>query len=399
MDIEKIRDDFRILKKGVTYLDSAATSLTPDSVVKAVERYYFDYNANIERGVYSFSQDASRDYELAHKKVADFFKVNETEIIFTRNCTYGINLAANSLKWERGDKIVTTLLEHHSNYLPWLRIAKRYGVEVTRIKPSTEGFFNLLDFEKAIDSHTKIVAVTQVSNCLGTIVPVAEIAEMAHKKNALFLVDGAQSAPHFSINLRKLGCDFFACSGHKMLGPTGTGVLFIKDELRDILEPFEVGGGMIKSVELDSYSVADGWEKFEAGTPNIAGGIGLGAAVDYLETLGMKNLEIYERNLTRRMIEGLKPIEGLVIFGPLDTEKRTGVIPFKLPQMSPHEVAFVLDEVANIAIRSGLHCCHPLLNYVLDEPDGTARASLYFYNTEEEVDMFIDTIKEVIKGD
>ena len=397
MDIEKIRKEFKILNKGVIYLDSAATSLTPDSVIKSIESYYYDYNANIERGIYSFSQDASREYELAHTKVADFLGVSEKEIVFTKNCTYGINLVANSRRWEKGDKIVTTLLEHHSNYLPWLRLRERYGVEVIGIEPSKDGFFKLQDFDDAIDSNTKLVAITHVSNCLGTIVPIKEIGEIVHKKKALFLVDGAQSAPHFAIDLKDLNCDFFSCSGHKMLGPTGTGILYIKNNLMDKIEPFEVGGGMIESVEIDKYSPAEGWKKFEAGTPNIAGGIGLGAAVEYLKNIGMENIENYERNITDRLLEGLKQINKVTIFGPSDVEKRTGVIPFKVSDMTPHEVAFTLDEVANIAIRSGFHCCHPLINSVLHEPEGTARASLYFYNTEEEVDIFLETLNDILK--
>ena len=395
MDIEKIRNDFRILKNNVIYFDSAATSLTPDLVVKAIENYYYNYNANIERGVYSYSQEASRDYEQAHSKVADFFGVSEKEIIFTRNCTHGINLISQSLKWEKSDRIVTTLLEHHSNYLPWMRVEKEYGIELVRIKPDKEGSFDLADFKKHIDKKTKLVAVTQVSNCLGTIVPVREIVEIAHNKGAMVLVDGAQSAPHFPINLKELDCDFFACSGHKMLGPTGTGILYIKNEHYDKIKPFEVGGGMIKDVDIDEYSMADGWERFEAGTPNIAGGIGLGAAVDYLRSIGMQNIENYERELTERILEGLKTIDTITVFGPQDVKKRTGVIPFKVQGMSAHTVAFALDEVAHIAIRSGLHCCHPLLKEVLNEPDGTARASLYFYNTPEEIDTFIQTLKDL----
>jgi cysteine desulfurase/selenocysteine lyase len=396
MDIEKIRNDFNILKKGVIYLDSAATSLTPNSVVEAVNGYYYDYNANIERGVYSFSQEASRAYEEAHKKVADFFGVKEEEIIFTKNSTYGINLVASSLPWKNGERVVTTLLEHHSNYLPWLRLKNRFGVDVVKIKPTKEGFFDLKDFENAIDSNTKLVATTHVSNCLGTIVPVSDIAEIAHKNNALFLVDGAQSAPHFKIDLRELGCDFFACSGHKMLGPTGTGILYIKSELQERVNPLEVGGGMIKQVDMDSYSPAEGWEKYEAGTPNIAGGIGLGYATDYLRNLGMKNIETYEKKLTGIVVERARAIKNLTLFGPSSPEKRTGVIPFKIDGISPHKIAFMLDEFANIAIRSGLHCCHPFLKFILNEPEGTARASLYFYNTEEEVEIFIETLREVI---
>lgn len=396
MDIERIRKDFRILNKDVIYFDSAATSLTPEPVVQALLDYYHEFNANIERGVYSFSQEASKRYEEAHAKVAAFFGVTEPEIVFTKNCTYGINLVASSLKAEKGDNIVTTLLEHHANYLPWLRLGSTRGVEIRRIKPTTEGFLDLKEVAAAVDDHTRMVAVTHVSNCLGSIVPVAEIAEIAHKKGALILIDGAQSAPHFPIDLKKIDCDFFACSGHKMLGPTGTGILFIREELHDTIEPFEVGGGMIKSVALDSYTPAEGWEKFEAGTPHIAGGIGMGAAVDYLAAIGMEQIEEYERTLTRRMMEGLKPLDKVTILGPEDPEKRTGVIPFKIEGMSPHEIAFTLDEIAHIAIRSGFHCCHPLLNSVLREGDGTARASVYFYNTVEEIDAFIDAIKEIL---
>jgi cysteine desulfurase/selenocysteine lyase len=396
MNNDQIRKDFRILEKDVVYLDSAATSLTPEPVVEAILDYYHEFNANIERGVYSFSQEASKRYEEAHAKVASFFGVTEPEIVFTKNCTYGINLVAHSLKVQKGDNIVTTLLEHHSNYLPWLRLGSRYGIEIRRIKPTTEGFLDLKEVEKAVDHHTRMVATTHVSNCLGTIVPVAEIGAIAHAKGALFLIDGAQSAPHFPVDLKKLGCDFFACSGHKMLGPTGTGILFIRKELHDTIEPFEVGGGMITSVTLDGYTPADGWEKFEAGTPHIAGGIGIGAAVDYLAAIGMEQIEQYERALTRKIMEGLQVLGKVTILGPADPEKRTGVIPFKIQGLSPHEIAFMLDEMAHIAIRSGFHCCHPLLNTVLNEIEGTARASLYFYNTDDEVDLFLDMVKEIL---
>ncbi len=396
MDIEKIRKDFRILDKSVIYFDSAATSLTPEPVVQAILDYYHEFNANIERGVYYFSQEASKRYEAAHGKVSSFFGVTEPEIVFTKNCTYGINLIAHALRIKKGDNIVTTLLEHHSNYLPWLRLGNTYGIEVRRITPTLEGFVRLKDFEDAIDDRTRMVAVTHVSNCLGTIVPVEEIGALAHKKGAYFLVDGAQSAPHFKIDLKRLGCDFFSCSGHKMLGPTGTGILYIRKELQDTLEPFEVGGGMIRTVTLDGYRAAQGWEKFEAGTPHIAGGIGIGAAVDYLSSVGMEHIEEYERTLTTKMMEGLHALKKVTILGPAEPEKRTGVIPFKIEGISPHEIAFMLDEIAHIAIRSGFHCCHPLLNTVLKETDGTARASLYFYNTEEEIDTFLETVKEII---
>jgi len=395
MKKKNIRDDFPILQSGVVYLDSAATSLTPEPVVQSVLDYYHNFNANIERGVYTLSQEASEQYLDAHKIVAKFLNVNETEIIFTKNSTEGINLVAHAIPWKEGDKIVTTLIEHHSNYLPWLYFAKKYNLRLERIKPDKNGHFNLSDFEKAIDNNTKLVAVNHISNVLGTISPLPEIVEIARKHNALVLADGAQAAPHISLNLKGLNLDFYAISGHKMMGPTGTGILYINSRNLDWFKPVFVGGGIITDVELDNYTLADGFERFEAGTPNIAGGIGLGAAAEYLSRYGMKNVEKWEKELTDYLLDRMRTVNGIEIYGPLNAQGRVGVISFNLRNIPPHRVAFLLSERYDIAVRSGLHCAHPLIKYILNLPNGTVRVSMYIYNTKEEIDKLISALNEI----
>ena len=390
-----IRKDFPILETGVVYLDSAATSLRPRQVVDAEREYYEVYNANIERGVYELSERASEEYELAHEKVAKLLGVKREEIVFTKNTTEAINLVALGLEWEQGDNIVTTLVEHHSNYLPWLRIGERYGVEVRKVRPKEDGTFELSDFEKVIDEKTKIVAVNHVSNVLGTVSPLEEIVEIAHKKGALVLADGAQSAPHLKVNLKEIGVDFFAASGHKMLGPTGTGVLYIKEDHFDLFHPPFLGGGVIEAVYEDSYTLTHPFERFEAGTPNIAGGIGLGVAAEYLMKVGLERIEEHERKLTGMLIEGLLSL-GATVFGPHDPEKKTGVVPFEVPGMPPHQVAMLLWEMGKIAVRSGLHCAHPLHRYILKRDRGTVRASFYLYSTEEDVEVLLSTLKDLM---
>lgn len=393
--LEDIRKDFQILETGVVYLDSAATSLRPKQVIDAEREYYESYNANIERGVYELSERASEEYELAHEKVARFFGVKRDEIVFTKNTTEAINIVALGLKWEKGENIVTTLIEHHSNYLPWLRIGERYGIEVRKVKPKQDGTFDLYEFEKLIDRKTKIVAVNHVSNVLGTISPLEEIVEIAHRKGAFVLADGAQSAPHRVVNLKEIGVDFFAASGHKMLGPTGTGILYIKEEHLEFINPPILGGGVIDEVYENSYTLTHPFERFEAGTPNIAGGIGLGVAVDYLMKIGLKEIEEHEQKLTGNLIEGLLSL-GIKVFGPHEPHKKTGVVPFEVPGMPPHQVAMLLWEMGSIAVRSGLHCAHPLHRYVIKREKGTVRASFYIYNTQEEVEFLLSTLKDIM---
>jgi cysteine desulfurase/selenocysteine lyase len=396
MDIERIRKDFPILN-DIIYMDSAATSLTPEPVLDAILGYYRKYNANVERGVHRLSQMASQKYEDAHRKVANFIgiapKKNENEeVIFTKNATEGINTVAAGLGWKRGDKIVTSLMEHHSNFIPWLRLREK-GVILDIITPNKGGFFDISDFEDAIDDRTKLVAITHVSNVLGTISPIKEISTICREKDALLLVDGAQSVPHLRIDVKELGCDFFCFSGHKMLGPTGTGVLLMR---KDVIEPLCFGGGTIKKVSLDDYELMEGKARFEAGTPNIAGGIGLGRAVDYLNGVGMDEVRAYEEELSKRLVEGLLEIEKVDVYGSYSKKERIGTVSFNIKGLNPHDVAMMLDEASDIMVRSGHHCCMPLMKY-LGLEEGTVRVSLYLYNTVEEVEKLLETVAGIAK--
>ena len=380
---ERVRADFPILKH-IIYMDSAATSLTPEPVVEAVVGYYRDYNANVGRGVYRLSQVASHKYKDAHEKVAGFIGAKEAgEVIFTKNTTEAINMVAY---------VVTTLLEHHSNFLPWFKLREK-GVNLKIVNPNRSGEFKIADFEAAIGDSTRLVAITHVSNVLGTISPIKELSAICKEKGALLLVDGAQSAPHIPLDVEKLGCDFLAFSGHKMLGPTGTGVLWVKDP--DGLEPTFFGGGMIEKVSVDGYELAAGYERFEAGTPNIAGGIGLGRAVDYLNDVGMDKLQAYEERLAKRLLEGLLNIEAVQVYGSTNPSGRIGVVSFNIGGSNPHDVALMLDEASGITVRSGHHCCMPLMNYL--HVEGTVRVSLYLYNTEEEVDKFLKSVESIAR--
>ncbi|MBU1428351.1 cysteine desulfurase [bacterium] len=394
MNFAEIKTDFPILN-DIIYMDSASTSLTPEPVLNVVSKYYREYNANVGRGVHRLSQVASQKYKDAHRKIADFIGANEEEVIFTKNTTEAINTVASGLKWKTGDKVVTTLLEHHSNFLPWLKL-KSFGVALDIVKPDKNGKFNVSDFEEVIDDKTRLVAVTHVSNVLGTITPIEEISAICKKKNALLLVDGAQSVPHIHVDVKELGCDFLCFSGHKMLGPTGTGVLWMKEDLFDELEPLTFGGGMIEDVSFDGYELTSGYERFEAGTPNIAGGIGLGRAVDYLKKIGMDKIKDHEAKLTERLLEGLLEIRRVEIYGSLNSKERMGVVSFNIKGLNPHDVALMLDEASNIMVRSGHHCCIPLMK-CFGLKEGTVRASLYLYNTEEEVERFLETVKEIAK--
>jgi cysteine desulfurase/selenocysteine lyase len=394
MNFAEIKTDFPILK-DIIYMDSASTSLTPEPVLNAVLKYYREYNANVGRGVHRLSQIASQKYKDAHRKVADFIGANEEEVIFTKNTTEAINTVASGLKWKTGDKVVTTLLEHHSNFLPWLRL-KSFGVALDIVKPDKNGKFNLSDFEEMIDDKTRLVAVTHVSNVLGTITPIEEISAICKKKNALLLVDGAQSVPHIHVDVRKLGCNFLCFSGHKMLGPTGTGILWMKEDFFDRLEPLNFGGGMIDDVSLNGYELTKGYERFEGGTPNIAGVIGFGRAIDYLKKIGMDKIKDHEAKLTERLLEGLLKIRRVEVYGPLNFKERIGVVSFNIKDLNPHDVALMLDEASSIMVRSGHHCCMPLVKY-LGLKEGAVRVSLYLYNTEEEIDTFLETINEIAK--
>jgi cysteine desulfurase/selenocysteine lyase len=394
MNFAEIKTDFPILN-DIIYMDSASTSLTPEPVLNAVSKYYREYNANVGRGVHRLSQIASQKYKDVHRKIADFIGANEEEVIFTKNTTEAINTVASGLKWKIGDKVVTTLLEHHSNFLPWLRL-KSLGVELDIVKPGKNGKFNVSDFKEVIDDKTRLVAVTHVSNVLGTITPIEEISAICEKKNALLLVDGAQSVPHIHVDVRNLGCNFLCFSGHKMLGPTGTGILWMKEDFFDRLEPLNFGGGMIDDVSLNGYELTKGYERFEGGTPNIAGVVGFGRAIDYLKKIGMDKIKDHEAKLTERLLEGLLEIKRVEIYGSLNSKERIGLVSFNIKDLNSHDVALMLDEASNIMVRSGHHCCMPLMKY-FGLKEGAVRVSLYLYNTEEEVDTFLETVKEIAK--
>jgi cysteine desulfurase / selenocysteine lyase len=392
MNAKKIKDDFPLLK-DVIYLDNAATSLTPEPVLKATQDYYHQYRANVGRGVYRMAQLADQRYRDAHKKVAKLIGAREGATVFTKNTTESINTVACGLNWKRGDKVITTLLEHHSNLLPWMRL-KEKGVELVIVKPDKNGYLNPTDFERAVDDRTKLVAVSHISNVLGTIAPVKEISRICRDRGASLLVDGAQSVPHMPVDVTDMACDFLCFSGHKMLGPTGTGVLWIRNA--ESLEPLLVGGGMVEDVSLEGYERKKGYEGFEAGTPDISAGIGLGAAVDYLEKIGIEEIGGHETKLAEKLLNGLQEMEGVEIYGPKDMKGRGGVVSFNLMGLLPHEVALMLDQASNIAVRSGHHCCIPLMKH-LGLSQGSVRASLYLYNTQSEIERLLATLEEIAK--
>jgi cysteine desulfurase/selenocysteine lyase len=403
INVPRIREDFPVLKRQVNgkpliYFDNAATSQKPTAVIETINKYYRDYNANIHRGIHKLAEEATLAYEEAREKVAKFINAKRTEeIVFTRNATEAINLVA--LTWGRanvgkGDKIVLTIMEHHSNIVPWQLLAQEKGAQVEYVKIDEEGMLRQDEIQELIDERTKIVCVTQASNVLGTINPVKEIGRIAHRHGALFLVDAAQAVPHVRADVRDIDCDFFAFSGHKMLGPTGIGVLHGKSEHLEKMPPFLGGGEMIREVHTTGASWKDIPYKYEAGTPNIAGTIGLGAAVDYLRKIGMENVEDYEEEITRYAWKRMGEVQGLVTYGPRDIEHRVGLVSFNLGDVHAHDLASILDE-EGVAIRSGHHCAQPLMEF-LNVP-AMSRASFYIYNTKEEVDVFINVLEKARK--
>ena len=395
-NVQEIRHDFSILKRRVgekklVYLDNAATSQKPRRVIEALTEHYEQHNANIQRGVHRLAEEATAAYEGSREKVARFLGAPDSRgLIFTRGTTESINLVAHA--WGRknlreGDEVVLTEAEHHSNLVPWQLAARDTGAKLRFVPILDDGTLDMEEAERLIGPRTKLVSVIHASNVLATINPVERLAELAHDAGALMLVDGAQSAPHLPVDVEALGCDFFAGSGHKMLGPTGVGFLWGRPEILDEMDPFLGGGEMIREVHLDHSTWNDIPHKFEAGTMNIAQAIGLGAAVDYLEELGMENVREHERRLGEYAYRRLSEIEGITIYGP--AEDRTGVVSFSLPDVHPHDLSQLLDE-EGIAIRSGHHCCQPLMRRL--GVAATARASFYLYNTEEEVDALVGAV-------
>lgn len=397
MNVKELRQLFPILDqqvngKSLVYLDSAATSQKPLPVIEAIDNYYRQYNSNVHRGVHTLGTKATDAYEGAREKVRRFIGAASTEeIIFTRGTTTAINLVAASYgraNVREGDEIVITYMEHHSNIIPWQQVAKQTGATLKYIPLQPDGTIRLEDVEQTVTPNTKIVAVMHVSNVLGTINPVKEIAQIAHKNGAVVVVDGAQSTPHMKVDVQDIDCDFYAFSGHKMCGPTGIGVLYGKKRLLEQMEPVEFGGEMIDFVGLYESTWKELPWKFEGGTPIIAGAIGLGAAIDFLEQVGLDHIAEHEHRLAQYALEQLATIDGLTIYGP---KERAGLVTFNIDGVHPHDVATVLD-AEGIAVRAGHHCAQPLMKWL--NVTATARASFYLYNTEEEIDALVSALKK-----
>ncbi|NCB82095.1 MAG: cysteine desulfurase [Lactococcus chungangensis] len=397
IEIEKIRSDFQILDQIVNdeplvYLDSAATTQKPQQVLDAIRAYYERDNANVHRGVHTLAERATADYEASRDKVRAFINASSRkEVLFTRGTTTALNWVAKFAEQilHPEDEIVISIMEHHSNIIPWQQAAAKTGA-ILKFVYLKDGELDMADLRTKVTNRTKFVSITHVSNVLGVINPVKEIAQIAHEHGAIMVVDGAQSTPHMSVDVQDLDCDFFAFSGHKMAGPTGIGVLYGKEALLNQMNPIEFGGEMIDFVYEQSATWKELPWKFEAGTPNIAGSIGLGAAVDYLTEIGIDNIHQHEQDLLNYVMPKLREIEGLTIYGPEDNHRRGGVIAFNLDGLHPHDVATALD-MEGVAVRAGHHCAQPLIDY-LDLP-ATARASFYIYNTFADCDKLVEAIK------
>ena len=404
-DLSSCKKDFPIFERKVRggnsliYLDSGATSQKPNSVIEAESNFYRTVNAAVHRGAHLLAEEASEAYESAREKVAAFIGAKSNEVIFTKSATESLNIIAYSfgnpdsrINIKAGDQIVVTEMEHHANLIPWQQLAKRTGAELRWLSVTADGRIDLTNLDQVITKKTKIVAITHQSNVLGSILPVETIVKASHAVGALVVLDACQSAPHFALDVNKLDIDFLAFSGHKTLGPTGIGVLWGKFDLLEKLEPSLFGGSMVDSVTMESATWAATPRKFEAGVPNMAQAVGLSAAIDYLNHIGMHNIAQHEQDLTSYLLKGIISISGVKVVGPVDMKDRGGVVSFTVDGVHPHDVGQVLDQYG-IAVRTGHHCAWPLmrkLNLV-----GTTRASLYLYNSKSDVDSLLESIEKV----
>ena len=399
-DVETIRKDFPILStkvhdKPLVYLDNAATTQKPNSVIEIMNEYMHNHNANVHRGIHLLSEKSTEGYENARIKVANFFNASQPEeIIFTKGTTESINLVAHA--WGRkfigeGDIIILSEMEHHSNLVPWQLLAKSVGAELKFVEMNEDTTLNLESLKELVsDKRAKLVALSYASNVLGNVNPVKEVIEISHSENIPVLLDGAQAAPHHKIDFAEIDCDFFACSAHKMLGPTGIGILYAKMELLEAMDPFLGGGEMILEVGLHESSYKEPPYKFEAGTPSYIEAIGFGAAIDYLKAVGMDSIHDHEANLSKYALGELKKLGDVEVYGP--SEGRAGIISFNIGNAHPHDVAQLLD-ADGVAVRAGHHCAQPLMNWL--KVSSTSRASFYLYNTESEVDVFVESLDKI----
>ncbi|MDN3722904.1 cysteine desulfurase [Aequorivita sp. SDUM287046] len=397
LNIQKIRNDFPILSRKVNghplvYLDNAATSQKPQQVIDCIVDYYSNYNANIHRGVHTLSQEATDAYEAARKKIQTHFNAKQSyEIIFTAGTTHGINLVANGFSGilKKDDEILVSAMEHHSNIVPWQMLCERSGAILKVIPMNEEGILVFSEYEKLLSEKTKLVFVNHISNALGTINPIAEIIDKAHKVGAAVLIDGAQACSHIKPDFQKLDVDFYVTSAHKMCGPTGVGILYMKEDWGNLLPPYQGGGEMIAEVTFEKTTYATLPHKFEAGTPNICGGIAFGAAIDYLNAIGFEAIEAYENELLKYATEKLLEIEGLKIYGT--GPDKTSVVSFNIEGIHPYDIGTIVDKLG-IAVRTGHHCAQPIMDFY--KIPGTVRASFAFYNTLEEVDALVNAVKK-----
>jgi cysteine desulfurase / selenocysteine lyase len=407
--IEDMRRDFPTISAENVYLDSVASSLTPLPVIEAMTDYYMKYRANVHRGSYDLSLQASEQFEAALANVARFIGARPEEIVVTSNATQALNEVALSLDFQPGDEVVVSSLEHSSNILPWKRLAKKVGINLVWYKPAKSGFFDLDRFEQVLTPRTRLVALTYVSNVLGSSVPVDEVARICRERGILYLVDASQAAPHMPIDVRRIGCDFLAFSGHKMLGPTGVGILYLRQEHAETLIPAFLGGGTmdtsachcttLEDCSIDECTFSELPHKWLAGTPPIAEMLGLSAAVDYLDTFGFDAIMRHDARLMEHALPGLLAIDGIELFGPDEPAKRTSILSFNIGTLPPSEVGRILNEEFAIAVRAGDHCA---VNYFrdvqeLERPKGNVRASFYLYNTEEEVDRLLAAVRAIAR--
>lgn len=396
-DVYKIREDFPILNKKINgsdlvYFDNAATSQTPKQVIQKIVDYYENYNSNIHRGLHSLSADATNQYELSRKKIQNHFGIkNDFEVIFTSGTTHGINIVSSGLESQitSSDELIVSEMEHHSNIVPWQILCEKTGAKLRVIPMKDNGSIDIEAFKKMLNNNVKFVFVNHVSNSLGTINPIEEIIHLSHQNNAKILIDGAQGAAHFKINLSEIDVDYYVASAHKLCGPTGVGFLYGKSKLLEELPPYQGGGEMISSVTFNKTEYADLPHKFEAGTPNISGVIGFGAAIDYMNEIGFDNIESYEQDLLKYATDKLNKIPGIKIYG--NTSKKISVISFNLSNHHPSDIGSILDQFG-IAVRTGQHCTQPVMDYY--NIPGTVRVSLSFYNTKSEIDLLIDALKK-----
>jgi len=393
MKTTDVRRDIPLLA-DVIYLDAASTTPTPRPVVEAISDYFYNYNANTGRGAYRMAVKATQSLDEARNKIARFVKADPNEIIFTKNTTEAINMVANSLEFERGDNIVVPNIEHHSNLVPWLNLQEK-GLELRMVKADEEGVIDPESFNEMVDGKTRLVSITHISNSLGTVQPVEEIAEIAEDKGAMCLIDAAQSAGHMKVDVKQLKADFVAFPGHKgLLGPVGTGFLYCEENVQKELKPLNLGGGTVEDVSDHDFNLTEAPACFEGGTQNIAGFIGLGAAIDYLERIGMSSIEKHSKKLTRIMYQEIQDLEKVTTYG--SPENIYGIVSFNIDNINPHDLAKILDETKSICVRSGFHCAIPSMNHIgAYEIGGTVRASIHYYNTQEEIKILSETLKKV----